>query len=230
MEIRHFRNAPPMTPFAPQWSYYIAEASIADEIDIPALREIILAKERELQRLHEPAGAGGTGLGPDSMTARFVHYNLFAWSDDVVQETLRAIRRRYVTFLDNLRVPRRSVKIKAWANVMRRGEQIAKHRHSFSPWSYLGGHLTVACEATSTSYVNPYNDEDVYAAANEPGKLTLFSHHVAHWTDTHAGAGERITIAFDLVDADHPKLFNGEPVCSLAVDFDGPERDAVAAQ
>jgi len=83
---------------------------------------------------------------------------------------------------------------------MRKGDKIKPHLHCTTPESYLGGHICVQTEGTSTHYINPINqinDPEIYTSKNEIGKITLFQSNIPHYTDK-VSKGERITIAFDL--------------------------------
>ena len=84
---------------------------------------------------------------------------------------------------------------------MKKGEQIKPHIHGTEPNIYLGGHICVQCDNTSTHYINPVNqinEPEIYSSNNEVGKITLFQNCIPHYTDIHKGNKERITIAFDL--------------------------------
>ena len=53
----------------------------------------------------------------------------------------------------------------------------------------------------STYYINPVNQLNepyVKEIPNEVGQLVVFPTCVPHYTDTHQGNKERITVAFDL--------------------------------
>ena len=43
------------------------------------------------------------------------------------------------------------------------------------------------------------NEAFVHQSKNKVGKITLFPNYIPHFTNTHEGDNERITIAFDLV-------------------------------
>ena len=207
-KMHRFVSAPPETAFAPIYDYSIYE-SFAKNIDFNNLKEIILEKELELIEKYPAEKVtiqghvtdGGTKLGVDSMTARYVHYNLLQWDIDEIVKLTEQIKINYLDLLNYHRIPRRKVWINSWANVMRKGEKIATHLHSIDKYTYVGGHVTVACDGSSTFYINPVdqiNCIDVYESKNEVGKITLFSSSVPHYTSMVEGNEERITIAFDI--------------------------------
>ena len=93
------------------------------------------------------------------------------------------------------------VYINGWANVMRKGEQIKTHIHNVDETCYLGGHICVACDQSSTFYINPVNtinDPEIFEIENKVGQITLFSNCIPHYTSKHGGDSERITMAFDM--------------------------------
>jgi hypothetical protein len=143
---------------------------------------------------------GYTGLGNNSLTSRFNHFNVLKWSEDLVSPIRGAIKYCYLEFLQKLNVERKKCWVQCWANVMRKGEQIKPHLHSVEPYSYIGGHISVTYNNTSTFYINPVNqinEPEIYESKNEVGKLTIFPNCIPHYTSKNESDSERITIAFD---------------------------------
>ena len=92
--------------------------------------------------------------------------------------------------------------IQCWANVLRHGEEMKPHIHATHKYTYLGGHITVQSENTSTIYINPINqinNPETYESINTVGKLTIFQNNIPHYTTKHLGKRERISIAFDII-------------------------------
>jgi len=207
LKISHFRSAPPQSPFAPTWSYIISDYVI-DDINFDEIASIILKKEKEIIEKYPPFSRSEsvkdafTGVGPNSMTSRWKSYNMFHWTETEMEKLQLKIRELYLSLLNDLNIPRSRVWIQCWTNVLRTGEKMTPHIHATHPWCYLGGHIVVQCEDTSTVYINPVNqinDPEEFISKNEVGKFTLFSNHVPHYTTTHLGSKERITIAFDII-------------------------------
>ena len=85
---------------------------------------------------------------------------------------------------------------------MRNGDQIKPHLHNIGPTCYLGGHICVQCDDTSTYYINPINqinDPMTFESKNRVGKISIFPNNIPHYTDIQKSDKERITIAFDLM-------------------------------
>jgi hypothetical protein len=206
MNIVQFRSDKPETVFAPWWFYVIGEERLIN-IDFKKIASIILEKEKEIIESTPPApdsasSDGYTGLGPNSLTSRYQNFNVLTWDDEEIQKLKEKIREKYIEFLEQVGAPRRKVWIQCWANVLRYGEEIKPHLHATHKYTYLGGHVTVQSENTSTMYINPINqinNPETYESINTIGKLTLFQNNIPHYTTKHLGKKERISIAFDII-------------------------------
>ena len=199
-QFLEFKSRPPNSPFAPVYHYIFAENYI-DEVDFKKIACIILEKEQQIINSTMSTSDAHTGLGNNSLTSRWKSFNVFAWADPEIGKLKAQVRRRYLEFLNEYNVPRSKVKIQCWANVLRRGQEIAPHIHSTGPWTYLGGHVCVQCDNTSTIYINPINqidDQELYISYNLEGKITMFQQNIPHYTTMYNGSTERITIAFDI--------------------------------
>ena len=197
-EIIILENDSPKTFFAPKEDkIFIYEDNISSLIDIDNIKETILKKEIEIKKKYKDTDDGDTGL-KDSLTSRFLHYNLYEWPG--MSSLKSIIKKAHDNFRNILNLnEEKNIYSQSWANVMRNGEKINKHSHYYNSYTYLGGHICIQAENTSTYYVNPYNKE-VNNSKNEIGKITLFPNWIEHYTDTHISNNERITIAFDIVD------------------------------
>jgi hypothetical protein len=227
MKIINLKSKDPQTFFAPTWSWYLGESHISPLTeqmyhDVSAL---VLEKEKEIISQFQATNDGYTGLGENSLTARFEKFNVFSWDHFLIDYLKQEIFFRYLDFLNATGAPRRKVWIQCWANVLRDGQAVAAHLHGVHPYTYLGGNLVISCNNTSTVFVNPINqiNEPVgYESINEPGKLTLFQNCIPHYTTMHTGPNERITIAFDLVVEDGMKQYTQERQENLVM-FDNME-------
>lgn len=226
-----FQSAEPQTPFAPEWRFTIGEKDVSNRVDVVAFRDYLLEKEQELISKYPAGSDGSTKLGPNSVTSRFEHFNLMTFDHPCVhalKAQIKKFHRQYCKSVVSLtyRDPGR-MRIRSWFNVMRKGQRIQKHLHSMHAHTYLGGHFTVACDNSSTIYVNPYdhaNTPDIerrifkqgegydtqsfYNGVNVPGKLTLFPNYLPHFTTKHMSDTERITIAFDITPI--PQMFQSD--------------------
>lgn len=213
MKLINFKSEQPLTEFAPSWNWIVAEDSLSNSVDFNKIKNIILENESEIisknKHLYDEYNEkynvkfdGGTGLGSNSLTSRSPFFNFLTWDYEEIKTLKQDLRIKYKQFLDQLHVYDRKVWIQSWANVMRNNEKIEKHIHSSHPLTWLGGHITVSCNETSTFYLNPMETQEgnqIYESKNEVGKLTLFQNNLPHYTNTHYGNEERISIAFDII-------------------------------
>ena len=206
IEIIKLHSEKKETVFAPEWFYVFCNAFLKN-IDFKKLEKFLLKKEKEVKKLPNTIiegriSDGNTGLGENSTTARYNKYNVLSWSNNEIKKLKQSIIELHNKFLQQLNINKpNQLFVQCWVNIMRKGEQIKPHIHSVLPDCYLGGHICVKCEDTSTYYINSINQisqPESYAVKNEVGKITLFQNYIPHYTDTHNGNKERITIAFDL--------------------------------
>ena len=196
-QLLTFETKQPKSIFAPIGKYYIFEDNISEFLNLDIIKKIILKKEKEIMKKYPFVSDGDTGLG-DSLTSRFPHFNLLEWPELIdLKSNIREIHNKFLKKLnENYNVKLFS---QCWANVMRKDDQIKKHAHWACEYSYLGGHICIQSNNTSTHYINPYTKE-IYSSKNEFGKITLFPNWIEHYTDKVNDNKLRITIAFDLIN------------------------------
>ena len=165
-------------------------------VNLNKLSKQILRNETRLIKKYPPSVEGGyitdgnTGLGLDSLTSRFYHYNVLNWwGTKTLRKEIRRGYERYTGVRDTV------LYIQCWANVMRKGEQIRTHSHcenQVQPQHALSGHLCVQVDGSTSTY---YHNKPL---VNKNGQLVFFPMYLPHSTDRYMGDGERITIAFDI--------------------------------
>ena len=198
MKIIRFTSGETYTPFAAAWEYYFCEDDL--KISLTQIKKEILDREKSIIEENEFEDDWGTKLCAESLTARSNKYNLLKW--ECAAPLRHAIRKTHDAFVSQLGAPSPPViYAQCWANVMRKGDQIAVHSHGKDPYGYLSGHVCVQVTDTNTNYYNPYGG-DPWKSHNEVGKITLFPNWVKHGTDKVIDDQERITIAFDIYTED----------------------------
>lgn len=209
-EIR-FKSSPKQTFFAPEWDHYFYE-TFTEKVDFEKISQIVLKKEKKIKNNFDESYVienhnslsvdGYTGLGQSSLTARYPFFNVFSWDEKEIQKLKKEVFSFYIKILEINNAPRVPTWIQCWANVMRSGEQISPHIHGVGPLTYLGGHITVQSEGSSTIYINPINQinhPEEHESINYPGKITIFPNYIPHYTTKYENDEiERITIAFDI--------------------------------
>ena len=201
-KLHHFKSVNPNSPFAPTWDYRIINTKC--KLDVQELSKLILDNEKIIIDKYPPTNDGLTGLGKDSLTSRFSHFNLLQWNHPICKQLHQKISQlhdRYIKVFGMSRDP--NLKIACWANVMRKGEKINTHYHATHPNTYISGHFCVQCYNSSTIYNNPYHsnngDDDGFYIKNDDNQMTLFPSWIPHSTTKHMENIERITIAFDII-------------------------------
>ena len=207
MKFYRFISKPPVSPYAPQWDFRVG-TSLCEDIDTNSLSEFLLSKEKEVKKLPTSVDNSGvetdgyTGLGSNSTTAKFQHYNILTWSHPEITKLRSNIAKKLLKYNSECGVKSPNViYIICWYNVLRFGQKIKPHHHSLDPNCYLSGHFNVQVNDTSTVYMSPVNqinDPGMADIKNIPGELTLFPSHIFHYTTPHYSFKPRITIAFDL--------------------------------
>ena len=213
IKATRFISEQPQTPFAPVWDYTLAQEQI--DVDLESLKDLILLREKEIieefpvDMADLPLNDGYTGLGPNSLTSRFKYFNVLKWDHPECKKLHRAIKELHDSYYVGLvgeNIPK--LKIRCWANVLRKGEFIDKHSHAQHPHTYLSGHFCVSTTNTSTNYIPPYTDwGKEIVMENIPGEMTLFPTWLPHYTTKTEVDEPRITIAFDIVPSEgclHP--------------------------
>ena len=169
MKIVHFKNLPNKSPFAANWDFHIMEDMIIDKIDINMIANTILKKEKDIINKYKYVDDWGTGLGANSLTSRSDSFNLLKWPE--MSDLKFVIKDVYDQFLTSIGiVPEKTIYLQCWANVLRKGLIIKKHRHCDNVYTYLGGHICIKQQDTSTHYVHPYSN-NVFSSKNEKGKM-----------------------------------------------------------
>ena len=179
---------------------------IDTDININKLSKQVLTKEVEIIKKYSPLGGNGeftdgqTGLGENSLTSRFFHFNVLNW---LGTKSLRKwIRKGYEAYTG---IKGTTLYVQCWANVMRRGEQIQSHKHCsyndriITSDRHLCGHLNVQVDGLTSTY---YGGNPIL---NEKKTMVFFPNNVLHWKDRCDNDKERITIAFDVYSKEYFK-------------------------
>lgn len=187
-------------PIAPSWCYFIGQNSIFSPDDCEEIKSLLLMEEERIleETKDKVKNDAGTGLGTDSVTSRYAHYNVLNWDYQFVDKLKIGLLKTlngYLSVYDNCGYD--EYYIKSWFNVLRKDQSISKHHHADHPNTFLGAHLTICTEETSTYYEHPFTQE-TFKIENTPGDLTLFPNWIKHWTDEYQGNCVRISVAMDI--------------------------------
>ena len=178
--------------------YHIKQ--LQTDIDCVELSKLLLKKEPEIIKKYPPTGFGGkfsdgnTGLGENSTTSRFYHYNVLNWEGtDLLKKYIKLGYEEYTGLKDT------AIYVKCWVNVTRKGDQIKPHQHAHIDYkenNYLCGHFNAQVDGTTSTFYQ-LNDH-VEKMKNISGNIIFFPSYVFHWTNLYNGNSQRITCAFDI--------------------------------
>ena len=87
----------------------------------------------------------------------------------------------------------------SWFNVLRQGQEMQAHFHSYHRNSLYGFHVSINAIETFTTYYHPIKfQEETFVAPNKIGYLTLFPNLIPHGVTPNKYETPRITIAGDM--------------------------------
>lgn len=180
------------------WKFNFWTAQLDNKKILTDLRTVLLENESVIINKYEGKTDGGTGLGPESTTARYSSYNLLnELSHQSLKEFQIFFKTEYLNFLKELNLTPSNIRATCWYNILHYGQHIARHFHG--DLSRMSCNFTVDSYNTSTVYEMPF-ESGLFEIKNEPGRITFFNSLVPHWTTEHGVYKERISIAADLYD------------------------------
>ena len=169
---------------------------LKSDVNVERFAKQILKNEQKIIKKYPPTNCkniktdGETGLGYDSLTSRYFHFNVLKWFN--TKQLKKEIRKGYESYTNLKNTP---LFVQCWANVMRKGDRIKPHVHAnqnISPHHYLSGHLCVKVDGSTNTYYNGM------PLCNVNGEMIFFPATTPHWTNVYMGDSERITVAFDI--------------------------------
>jgi hypothetical protein len=202
-----FSSQPKATPLAQEWNFTMWKYNNLNVLLTQDIKRFLLSIKEEILTKHKPLDAGlwndgGTGLGNDSLTARYASYNLLKFEDPCIKKFKSLIKNQLKLYINKINITiTKPLYINCWYNVLEPGESLSPHNHTTSFHSFLSGHFTVACEESSTYYHMPYGD-GLADIPNFTGAGIFFPSYLSHGTTPHKGVNPRITIAFDIFYGD----------------------------
>lgn len=192
----------PLTPFAPTDNYYITYKQVFSEEECKEWNDYLLEQEPLLLAEHiTSSGDGLTGVGPNTITSRYGHFNVLSFDFHLVAKLKAEIIKGVKTILElsNNRSWTDTLYANSWFNVLRRGEGMDVHAHGYHKHSFYGFHLSINAKETATSYFHPIKFEmSAFHIPNKIGELTLFPAYVSHGVSENRHEAHRVSIAGDI--------------------------------
>ena len=200
VEIQTLKSQDPLNSYAPHWDIKFGVATWDDNEKIEKLKKYLLKKEDDIFKMEPGLHDGATGLGYESVTARFGKYNLFDFIDEeeTLGDLLKWLQKQYLDFVEQDKTPVEDLLIVCWYNIMNVGGKINAHSHGAAPITYLSGNMHLDNYNTKTYYQYPYEPDIFHHLQNKKGQITFFPGYIMHHTDEFEGPDKRLSIAFDL--------------------------------
>lgn len=202
LKFWQFLNKEPQSPFAPRYRYIGADAEIED-IDFKSLAQMFLDCEPQMLKELKPTDDGGTGLGPNSLTSRYLSYNPLTWThSEEIMNLREKIYTLYLEFHKTLKIDRQPMYVQCWANIVRPGQKINLHLHDISEYSYLSGNILLQGEPSKILYHNPQNPithSEPHSILQHPGQITIFQSCIPHEVAPYEGTEPRVSLSFDFL-------------------------------
>jgi hypothetical protein len=201
-ELYGWKSEPPLTPFAPNYVHYITDKKIFNGAECESWFRYLLEQEPILlDKFRVSAGNGGTGLSENSLTSRYPYFNVLKFNFHLVSKLKTLIFNGIKTILSvsgNTNW-QETLYANCWYNVLRQGESMQTHHHSYHKNSFYGFHLTINAIETFTSYYHPIKfQEEAFHTPNKIGYLTLFPNFIPHSVSLNRYETPRISIAGDI--------------------------------
>ena len=201
--IYGWKSEKPLTPFAPDYTYFITEKKIFSEEECREWTDYLLEQELILLDKYRIStlGDGGTGLGDNSITSRFPHFNVLTFDFHLVEkyktEIFNGIR-NILRISSNTKF-RETIYANCWFNVLRQGEGMHEHQHGYHKNTFYGCNLSINAFETFTSYYHPIKFQGAtYHVPNKVGYLTMFPNFIPHSVSINRYPQPRISIAGDI--------------------------------
>jgi len=208
MKLINFKSNFPLTPFSPNYNYFIFENDISNEIDINEILNYMFDREKEL--LKDDKNIDKSDIEKKVMTIRYKFFNEKIFKTKHMINLINILKKNIYDYSEILheKIPE-NLWIQMWCNILRKEQSIDIHQHDDSEFSYLSGNLCLQSNNTKTHYINPQNYfkkfEPEYSSENKKGNLTIFPSAIPHCTDSVKDNDIRVTIAFDVLTENNTK-------------------------
>jgi hypothetical protein len=197
-----FRSPDALHPLSVSWNFTVWMYSVNDFDFLNDLKMFLINEEAYIINRYKPFNDGGTSLGLTTVTSRYSTFNLFRLQNIYVQKLKDIVEHQFGSFIKHYRPEiiddnEFDPVINCWYNVLKPGQEISTHAHSYGPNGFYSGHFTVACEDSETYYISPIT-RDKLDFKNSVGEGIFFPSYLEHGTSKHIGNNKRVTVAFDI--------------------------------
>jgi len=202
IKLINFKSNFPLTPFSPNYNYFIFESDIDNQVNIKEILRTMLNREKEL--LKDDKNIDKNDSQKKFMTIRYKFFNEKIFKMKYMINLINLLKQNIYNYSEILheKIPK-NLWIQIWCNILRKEQSIDIHQHEASEYSYLSGSLCLVSNNTKTHYINPQNYfknfNPEYSSENKKGRLTIFPSTIPHYTDSVKGDDIRVSIAFDVM-------------------------------
>lgn len=210
IKLINFKSNFPLTPFSPNYNYFIFENNIDNQVNINEILRIMFNREKEL--LKDDKNIDKNDSQKKFMTIRYKFFNEKIFKMKYMINLINVLKQNIYNYSEILheKIPK-NLWIQIWCNILRKEQSIDIHQHEANEYSYLSGNLCLLSNNTKTHYINPQNYfkkfNPEYSSENKKGSLTIFPSTIPHYTDSVNGDDIRVSIAFDvLIENDIKKI------------------------
>jgi hypothetical protein len=202
MKLINFKSNFQLTPFSPNYNYFIFENDITNKVDINEILNNMLSIETEL--LKDDKNVDKSDSEKKVMTLRYKFFNEKIFKMKYMINLINVLKENIYDYSKILheKIPE-NLWVQIWCNILRKDQSIDIHQHNDSEHSYLSGNLCLQSNNTKTHYINPQNYfkkfNPEYSSENKKGKLTIFPSTIPHCTDSVKDNDIRVSIAFDVM-------------------------------
>ena len=202
MKLINFKSNFPLTPFSPNYNYFVFENDISNKVDINEILNYMFDREKEL--LKDDKNIDKNDGEKKFMTIRYKFFNEKIFKMKYMINLINVLKENIYDYSKILheKIPE-NLWIQMWCNILRKEQSIDIHQHDASEYSYLSGNLCLQSNNTKTHYINPQNYfkkfNPEYSSENKKGGLTIFPSTIPHCTDSVKDDDIRVSIAFDVM-------------------------------
>ena len=165
----------------------IYKINFLNKNEIKKIKKFIIDNEKRIKSLGPDEYAG---TKEDSLTGRYKVYNyMYDLPGKIILPKFKELFKSH-----NMSFP---ISIQSWANMFRKNEGIAKHKHySFKDQEFLCANLFICGDINiGTNFI--INNKDIHYK-NTVGEIMFFKSNLEHYVKNNKKNNIRITMSFDI--------------------------------
>ena len=131
MKLINFKSNFPLTPFSPNYNYFIFENDISSEVDINEILNYMFDREKEL--LKDDTNIDKSDVEKKVMTVRYKFFNEKIFKMKHIVKLINVLKENIYDYSKILheKIPE-NLWIQMWCNILRKEQSIDIHQHDAS--------------------------------------------------------------------------------------------------